>query len=637
MLRHDEILGLFPRLNFGPDGSAGLWLFVLELIFWILVAILAMGLMRLRPAWIDYAEQKLRQTAQHQGFWLAVFPLSAVFLRVALLPWIPIPTAVILDEWSYLVGGDTFAHARLTNPTTPMWIHFETFHVNLQPTYHSMYPPAQAAALALGQALTGIPWIGVLLSTALLCGAIYWMLAGWLPPPWAWLGGVFVVLRYSTFSYWTNSYFGGCVAALGGALVLGAFVRLRREIEWRTAFLLATGLILLGFSRPLEGLCFSAPVLIAFAIQLIRSRAIFDKNIAARLFPAVVLLFMAAGFLLYYNWRTTLHPLLMPYVLNLREYHISNPFFFQKANPIPAYRHEAMRHFYIFHELPDVLRLRTESPAYLAPTKAAVYYASFLWPFLLLVASGLYRMWRSELRVVLLSVALLATDLFLQIWPAHAHYAAPAAGAFVLMALYGLRSFRNSQARIGVSVSRAVALLTLVYLLSPILECVRDPYSIHPVFVNTEWRQPRASFSTGIDMPIPLQIERQRLEAELERRPGKHLVIVHHPYHDMPNVDWIYNKADLSGAKVLWARDMGYVNNKELLNYYPDRQVWFVDRAQPELIPYQQAMLPWKLALDSPPFGPASDQGILAKAGQATAAIPKPPIAARSTKEQTLH
>src|SRR5690242_4287840 len=124
MLRHDEILGLFPRLNFGPDGSAGLWLFVLELIFWILVAILAMGLMRLRPAWIDYAEHKLRLTAQHQGFWLAVFPLSAVFLRVALLPWIPIPTPVILDEWSYLVGGDTFAHARLTNPTTPMWIHF---------------------------------------------------------------------------------------------------------------------------------------------------------------------------------------------------------------------------------------------------------------------------------------------------------------------------------------------------------------------------------------------------------------------------------------------------------------------------------------------------------------------------------
>lgn len=634
MLRHDEILGLFPRLNFAPDGSPGLWLFVLELIFWALVAITAMALMRLRPAWVEYAEHKLRRTAQHQGFWLAAFPLLAVLLRVALLPWVPVPTPVILDEWSYLLGGDTFAHGRLTNPTSPMWVHFETFHVNLQPTYHSMYPPAQAAALALGQTLTGNPWTGVLLSTALMCGVIYWMLSGWLPPTWAWLGGVFIVLRYSTFSYWVNSYFGGSVAAIGGALVLGAYVRLRRETRWPTAFLLAVGLIALAFSRPLEGLCFSLPVLIAFAFQLIRTRAIFDKATIARLLPACGLLFMAVGFLLYYNWRTTLHPLLMPYMLNLREYHISNPFFFQKPNPIPQYRHEAMRHFYIFHEFPDVLLLKTESPTYLAHTKAAVYYASFLWPFLLLVASGLYSMWRSGLRVVLFSVAFLAADLFLQIWPAHAHYAAPATGAFVLMALCGLRSLRNSHGTMGVAVSRSVAFLTLVCLLSPVLECMRDPYSINPTFVNTEWSQPHASFSTSIDLGIPLQVERERLEADLEQRPGKHLVVVHHPYHDMPNVDWIYNKADMSSAKVLWARDMGYVKNKELLDYYPDRQVWFVDRAQPELIPYQQAMFHWTLALDSPPYGPAN--GVSAQANQRSTSTPKPQLAANSTKGQTL-
>src|SRR5690242_18583337 len=197
MFRHDEILGLFPRLNFGPDGSPGLWLFVLELVFWILVAILAMGFMRFRPVWLDYVEHKLRATAQHQGFWVWAFPVCAILLRTALLPGIPVPTPVMLDEFSYLVGADTFAHGRLTNPTTPMWVHFETFHVNMQPTYHSMYPPAQAAALAIGEKLTGIPWIGVLLSTALMCGAIYWMLSGWLPATWAWLGGVFVVLRFS--------------------------------------------------------------------------------------------------------------------------------------------------------------------------------------------------------------------------------------------------------------------------------------------------------------------------------------------------------------------------------------------------------------------------------------------------------
>ena len=635
MLRHDEILGLFPRLNFGLDGSPGLWLFVLELIFWILVAIVTMGLMRLRPAWLDNAEHKLRGIAQQQRFWLIAFPVCVVVLRTALLPWLPVPTPVMLDEFSYLVGADTFAHGRLTNPTTPMWVHFETFHVNLQPTYHSMYPPAQAAVLALGQKLTGLPWTGVLLSTALMCGAIYWMLSGWLPATWAWLGGVFVVLRYSTFSYWMNSYFGGSVAALGGALVLGAYVRLRYEVRWRSVVLLALGLLILAFSRPLEGLCFSIPVLIAFAVQLIKTRALFQRKIALALAPGLVLVFMGAGFLFYYNWRTTLHPLLMPYVLNLREYHISNPFFFQKSNPIPQYRHDAMRVFYVFHELPDVLRLRTESPTYLMGTKADVYYASFLWPFLLLVSSGLYAMWRSGLRVVLFAVGVLGADLFLQIWPAHAHYAAPATGAFILMTLFGLRSLRDRHGWTGICVSRAVASLMVLCLLSPLVECLRDPFSIHPIFVNSDWRQPDASFETGIDLSIPLQIERERLQAELEKRPGKHLVIVHHPYHDVPSVDWVYNPADLAHSKVIWARDMGYLKNRELVGAYPDRQVWFVDRAQAKLIPYGVAMLPWKLALDSPPFGPASDQGILAKAVTTTAPAPKPQIAANSTKEPT--
>src|SRR6185437_3844483 len=144
--------------NFGPDGSPGLWLFALELLFWVLVAIVAITLMRTRPVWVEHAEAKLGLVAQHQQLWLIVFPLSVVLLRAALLPWVPVPTPVMLDEFSYLVGGDTLAHGRLTNPTPAMWEHFETFHVNMQPTYHSMYPPAQAAALAVGEKLTGVPW-----------------------------------------------------------------------------------------------------------------------------------------------------------------------------------------------------------------------------------------------------------------------------------------------------------------------------------------------------------------------------------------------------------------------------------------------------------------------------------------------
>ncbi len=134
-----------------------------------------------------------------------------------------------------------------------MGVHFEKFHINISPTYQSMYPPAHALALAIGQKLTGVPWVGALLSTAAMCGAIYWMLLGWQPPGWAWLGGAFAVLRYGIFSYWVNSCFDGSVTALGGALLLGALPRLRRGPRTSTALIFVLGLLILANSRPLEG------------------------------------------------------------------------------------------------------------------------------------------------------------------------------------------------------------------------------------------------------------------------------------------------------------------------------------------------------------------------------------------------
>ncbi len=496
-----------------------------------------------------------------------------VLVRIALLPVDPIPQPYVHDEFSYIFGGETLASGRLTTPTHPMWRFFETYHINMQPTYASKFQPGQAAFLAMGIVLFGHPWYGVLISTALMCGSICWMLQGWMPPKYALLGGLFAFLQFGVLHYWMDSYWGGSVAGIGGALVFGALPRLARDGRVSAAFAAAIGTAILANSRPFEGL---VAVLLSCAAFLVWTR----RRTAVWLRPAPILacgvvLLITAGAMAYYNFRVTGSALTLSYTVNNRRYLVAPVFWVLPPYPPTnrQYRDPSMQRFREGWESVTYSHVR-HNPAiivhhfYDAISGLIGSGAGIVLLFLSVCAiplAGIARM-RLALGVLVLFMCAIAVNRFTQ-----AHYLAPVVGVFFVIAMTGLqllRSVRLQDRKIGRALAASIVGLAFVLFALNTASWVVN----HAGSVDTS--------PTGF---------RVQVAAKLGATPGNHLVLVHYsPTHD-PFQEVVYNSPDIDAQKIVWAFDFGPEADRPLLNYYRDRKVWLVqpDGPQPTLEPYQ--------------------------------------------------
>jgi hypothetical protein len=272
----------------------------------------------------------------------------------------------------------------------------------------------------------------------------------------------------------------------------------------------------------------------------------------------------AIGLTLLQNKQVTGSWTTLPYALSQYQYGVPAALTFQ-ANPVP--HRELIREQELDYKMQLSFRgehAETMGSYLLRLAYRIRYYRFFFMPPLYLALPFFFVALRDR-RFVWVTICPLIFAMGVNFFPAFQyHYMAGVTCLFVLIGVTGLRQLGHFSAL----AARVVFLL-----------CVAQfafEYGLH-VFSNDPW-------SLALRNPE----RRVAVDSQLARAPGKQLVFVRYwPRHIFQD-EWVYNAADIDGARVVWARDLGDAENEKLRRYYPDRTVWLLepDARPPRLTAY---------------------------------------------------
>ena len=520
----------------------------------------------------------------------------------------------IQDEFSYLLGADTFARGRLANGAPELPRFFESEHILVTPVYQTKYPPGQSLMLAFGQVVFGHPIWGVWVSCGIFAASLVWMLQLWTSRAWAVAVTVLATLTLGTNSYWAQSYWGGMLTGAGGALVMGAVRNILVAPGVLSGLLLGLGILLLGTTRPYDGALFTGGAMVLLLQRLvIARRGSARRRVAAVALPVGVIVGLGVAATIRYSLATTGKPLLLPYQLHVQQYHYGGIFIF--SSPLTPERNppERVRELYLqtagtsYQGAEVLVRLAYNFGfrlpfSFAAPfvmimplTAGQPYCGVLLWVLLLpsiwrrrsiasltmlavATTAGELLLWRYLLLYPWLLIPFVLPVVWLQLdsdrprgpwwrwWVAILlltvlgqslvqwwlpHYTA----AIFPLIFAGLASaLRRQSSRLGARAARRLP-------------------RVLAILVAAQLAALTISGTAMRHLPKPHTV-REAVKTQLLEKPGAHLVFVTYDRRYDLNLEWVYNDADLVNTRVLFAHDLGAAENRSLIRSNSGRVVW---------------------------------------------------------------
>lgn len=450
------------------------------------------------------------------------------------------PEPYLHDEFAYLLGADTLLEGRQTNPTPPAHEFFETFHVNQTPTYHSKYPPGQSLCLAIGKLVFGREIFGVWLTYILTAIALTWALRAVFSWRWSLLGGALSLANATIVVEWAFSFWGGSVAMLGGSLFLGGMLRAypRRQVGGTVG--LCVGLCVMACSRPMEGLLVASLPLLTYAVLILRrhrKRTLGRKYLHTLWFVGATGVVIAVANLAYNTLLTG-----------------------------SAFRFPHM-HWQASDASHQVIRQYTGSIPFSAGFKIERFFSAFLGPFLVVFPLVALRRLRDPrvatgmTTVLFVSFCSIVTS---RAWP---HYIAPVVPMMIALIITGARDvacWTPQKHRLGLIV---VGLLFATHAGNELREIALSTQG-----AQAATRRP-INFKQLQDSGL---LFKRDLDRFLEEQAGDHLVMVRYLEGHSLRREYVYNRADIPAAKVIWARETNAEDHKQLFQAYPNRHIWLV-------------------------------------------------------------